>query len=387
LGFMPGDLFIGISEGGETPFVIGATRHAKQLSTRQPYFLFCNPPEILAPLAKRSQEVLEDSAIHKICLYVGPMALSGSTRLQAATVLQLAVGLALFLPEKDFCLMADRQVEELLQVYLGLDARPLMEMIHEEGSIYKNLGHLNYISDDLLAGILLTDTTERSPTFGLPNFENFADASPLPAWCYLFIQNGDSALKAWQIVLGRAPRALEWPELCGRASKARMLGFHLGEEGRQSRLANLKNIHEWTFLQSEQGVLITTSQAQFLIPVRVDKDKASLSWDRKDEKVKSLPLLSFSLLLKMLMNRHSTLVMGGVGRYRSNIMTSVRPSNNKLVDRSIRYLDMLCQQQGLKYTYAELARVIFTVKKEATPDSLLVEESLKKLERRARDSN
>ena len=42
-------------------------------------------------------------------------------------------------------------------------------------------------------------------------------------------------------------------------------------------------------------------------------------------------------LLKMLLNQHSTLVMGRLGRYESNIMTWVSPNNGKLVDRAARY--------------------------------------------------
>lgn len=44
------------------------------------------------------------------------------------------------------------------------------------------------------------------------------------------------------------------------------------------------------------------------------------------------------IFLKMLLNTHSTLVMGRLGKIKSNFMIWVRPTNNKLIDRSIRYV-------------------------------------------------
>ena len=43
----------------------------------------------------------------------------------------------------------------------------------------------------------------------------------------------------------------------------------------------------------------------------------------------------------MLLNTHSTLVMGRLGKIKSNFMIWVRPTNNKLIDRSIRYVKYL----------------------------------------------
>ena len=52
------------------------------------------------------------------------------------------------------------------------------------------------------------------------------------------------------------------------------------------------------------------------------------------------------LLLKIILNTHSTLVMGKLNRYEGNLMTWVRPSNKKLIDRSLRYIDLLLERQG-----------------------------------------
>jgi N-acetylmuramic acid 6-phosphate etherase len=63
LGFSDGDLLIGCTEGGETPFVIGATRHAADMSVNPPFFLYCNPDDILGRVAARSLAMIRDTRI------------------------------------------------------------------------------------------------------------------------------------------------------------------------------------------------------------------------------------------------------------------------------------------------------------------------------------
>ena len=95
LGFAEGDLLIAITEGGETPYVIGTVDAALLHSTVSPWFVYCNPREILVKTVERSRLVIENPQVKSLCLPVGPMALSGSTRLQAATAQMFAVGVAL----------------------------------------------------------------------------------------------------------------------------------------------------------------------------------------------------------------------------------------------------------------------------------------------------
>ncbi len=65
MGFKRDDLLIASTEGGETPWVIGCTNYAadEKNCNRKPFFLYCNPDEILLALVKRSREVLENTRI------------------------------------------------------------------------------------------------------------------------------------------------------------------------------------------------------------------------------------------------------------------------------------------------------------------------------------
>jgi N-acetylmuramic acid 6-phosphate etherase len=64
-------------------------------------------------------------------------------------------------------------------------------------------------------------------------------------------------------------------------------------------------------------------------------------------------------LLKMLLNQHSTLVMGRLGRYESSIMTWVSPTNGKLVDRAARYIRHLLSDRGVDRSYEDVVVELF----------------------------
>ena len=68
LGFADGDLLISTTEGGETPFVIGATLEAAKISSNRPYFLYCNPDRVLTEKLERCRQVIYNDRIKKYLL-------------------------------------------------------------------------------------------------------------------------------------------------------------------------------------------------------------------------------------------------------------------------------------------------------------------------------
>ncbi|MEK6624090.1 MAG: hypothetical protein AABY86_03925, partial [Bdellovibrionota bacterium] len=107
--------------------------------------------------------------------------LAGSTRLQATTIQQTALCMALFIRE-NFVSEAMLFLDHLLSSYEKMQMESLYELAEFESHTYLNGQFCNYVASPFLSSILLTDTTERSPTFGLPPFENpnkrFKDALP-----------------------------------------------------------------------------------------------------------------------------------------------------------------------------------------------------------------
>lgn len=337
LGFGPHDLLLSPTEGGETPFVIGATNLAAKTSSRSPYFLYCNPDDLLMPI-ERSREVIQNKKIHKVNLTVGPMAISGSTRMQASTVLMLAIGMGLlyeFADKKAFEIFYLDYLERLTKT----DYSVMKGLTQLEANLYKEKKFLNYVADAHLAISILTDTTERSPTFSLRGFENRLENTGHHSLSYLFIADAESDIQAWSELLWRHPRALEWKELDNRINLEKVLGFDISVRGLKHRSSALPTVNfEVTF---DLG----------MIQFKCQNEKVEFNWGQDQ--------LFNHLMVKMLLNAHSTLIMGLLDRYQGNVMTWVRSSNNKLVDRSARYVLHLLKESGKSATYEDVIEKIF----------------------------
>lgn len=377
LGFGANDLLISTTEGGETPFVIGATEKAAEVSTRAPYFLYCNPDEILVDVAERSRRVIDNDRIRKLNLTVGPMAISGSTRMQATTILMLAVGLALFHYEEgckttpsewrsgEHTALA-KELNALYRFYEQLNISFLRAFIEQESAVYQRQGYVFYEADEDFAISILTDTTERAPTFSLYPFENLQDrgkAEFVPALCYLVLPRAQTAQEAWRVLLGREPRALNWQGLEGRVDLQHLYGHDFSRKILNARRDYLPAAEHATFTIHKTGQQLT---------LRFNGISQSLS-------LKGLSRLGEHLVLKMLLNTHSTLIMGRLGRYEGNLMTCARPSNNKLIDRTIRYVELLLQQRGIEKSYQEIAYACFQEMETIRPDEPIVLKTFQRL--------
>jgi N-acetylmuramic acid 6-phosphate etherase len=337
LGFTENDLLLSPTEGGETPFVIGATNLAARFSKRSPYFLYCNPDESLFSV-QRSKEVIENPSIHKVNLTVGPMAISGSTRMQASTVLMLAIGMGLLYEhenKKNFELF----YKDFLKRLTATDYKVMEGLTKLEASLYQEKKYLNYIADPHLAISILTDTTERSPTFSLSGFENRLNPESTHSLSYLFIADAETTAHGWSQLLWRSPRALEWSELDGSIGLEKVFGFDISKQGQRIRSSNVNAVNF--------EVLYDQGQIKFIC----QDEHVEFNWGEDQ--------LFNHLMVKMLLNAHSTLIMGLLGRYEGNVMTWVRPSNNKLIDRAARYILHLLNEAGKSATYEDVVEKIF----------------------------
>ena len=355
LGFTEGDLLLAITEGGETSFVIGAALEATKISSNNPYFLYCNPDDQLMHI-ERSREVLEHSDIIKLNLTVGPMALSGSTRMQASTVQMYTVGMAILTNSQDPSSFKIKCLEKI-NFLKTLDYSILEPFISWEAEVYHADGIVTYRGDADLAISLLTDTTERSPTFSLRPFEqNFQEDYCL---CYLAVADTHESQKAWQKILARNPRGLSWPNLDKAVDLEQIYAFDISENAILRRSTNV-NHHLIDVFLEENDLIIATEQFSLRQPV----DNC---------------LFTTHLCLKLLMNTHSTLVMGKLDRYKSNMMTWVSPSNYKLIDRAARYVIELASQQEKKLNYQNVVEEIFKVREQKNVNQAIVVQVLENL--------
>jgi N-acetylmuramic acid 6-phosphate etherase len=150
---------------------------------------------------------------------------------------------------------------------------------------------------------------------------------------------------AWEKLLWRKPRTLEWPEIGGIASMKRLLGFDFSAKvlERRSKEGKPAVQHIFKIEQNKKGIEFS-----------LEKNSHFLEIPFSDP-------LCYHLILKMILNTHSTLIMGRLGRYQGNVMTYVKASNNKLIDRSIRYVDLILETQGVNASYSEICHALYEV--------------------------
>ena len=394
-GLARGDVLVAISEGGETSSVIGTILEARERGL-EVFFAFNNPAAILSQHIERSRQVIEDPGVTVLDLSSGPMAVAGSTRMQATTAELLAVGMALdqaltallptLLPAAVLAGLPEtwRQPQDgtaRLQDLLADLAAPaavaaMAAWTTAERDLYAAHGRLTYVAAECLLDIF-TDTTERSPTFMMPPFRKCDDRTSPPSWAFVKDPTRPTPA-AWSAVLGRAPRCLEWDAalyatLGGppstqvqppRLGQAEILKFQIGCEDDPSRYASAANaamavlltpeatgdgigtwLAAWARLsrpfQRRLAAVVGPSapslpdvEALFHVPCRLASTPLGL-WHR--------------LAIKLVLNTVSTATMGCLGRLTSNWMASVEPTNKKLVDRGSR---LIAELAGVDYATA-----------------------------------
>jgi N-acetylmuramic acid 6-phosphate etherase len=353
LGFGEKDLLLAITEGGETSFVIGSALSAVKLSSQKPYFLYCNPDEQLLGL-ERCRDVLLNDNVIKLNLTIGPMALSGSTRMQATTVQMLACGIAIlynFSDEAAFLTKFNQIIDSLHK----LDYAFLAPFIEEEAGIYQKGEYLTYETSADLAISILTDTTERSPTFSLLPFEQTGQMDL--ALAYMIIQMTESSEQAWKAMLMREPRALNWGQLNDQINLSQIYKYDISQK---------------SFIR--RGAIKTQH------PFRITSENFALSFSLKDLQHTLASLDDFftmQLALKIWLNALSTLIMGRLERYESNMMTWVKPSNYKLIDRASRYVQKLGEQEGFHFNYDQVVKTVIELSDQLRSDEPIVLKALK----------
>src|SRR5271157_4767323 len=216
LGVSAKDVVFAITEGGETSFVIG-TAWAGVEAGAKVYFVYNNPDDILCRTVARSREVIEEARIEKVNLTTGPMAIMGSTRMQATsiqlivllTIMEMVVRELLGLGAAE---VARQSLQSLGDLLANLKSPELLgeltRLVALEESLYRAGRKNNYFSN-LLAIDVLTDTTERSPTYCTPPFRKFDDATASESWAFLFVPHAETPL-AWERIIKRRPQCVEW---------------------------------------------------------------------------------------------------------------------------------------------------------------------------------
>jgi len=129
LGVTGNDILIAITEGGETSSVLGTVDEAVD-NGAEVFLLFNNPADILREHIERSRKAIEDKRVTVLDLYCGPMAIAGSTRMQATTSEQLVAGNWMSWVEVSNKKLRDRGIR-LISELCSLSYRDACYALHE----------------------------------------------------------------------------------------------------------------------------------------------------------------------------------------------------------------------------------------------------------------
>lgn len=401
LGVGKGDVVFAITEGGETSFVIGTAWEGLDAGAKV-YFVYNNPDDVLCQHVQRSREVIQEPRIEKLNLTTGPMAITGSTRMQATTiqlcvlltVLEMAIRELLGDRHEHVAGLPKQFLAALRQAHTTLKSPELLaqlaRLVELEERVYRS-GHRNNYYASAFAIDVLTDTTERSPTYCTPPFRKFDDLSAAESWAFLFVPEAETP-RAWNSIIKRSPGCVEWSpreiealvggekaprtnEIVRKIGPAELMRFRVGMDGLSTRVLGAGD--------SAVGVLAERDRRSLLLSDGFHRDRleqaraagadtgilavgrpeflAEVSgyaarWNPKCLMVGlAVPETGFLLdgvtraALKMLLNALSTCTMVRLGRVMGNYMIWVVASNLKLIDRATRYIQRLT---NLGYTEA-----------------------------------
>ena len=411
LGVSRGDMVFAITEGGETSFVIGTAWQGLEAGARVA-FVYNNPDEVLRTHVRRSREVIDEARIRKVNLTTGPMAITGSTRMQATSIELLAMITVLEMTLREVLARAgdpgvgpsagvpEAMRSGLRAVHAELAGerlrRDLARLVEAEEQAYRRGARTSYFADSLAVDVL-TDTTERSPTFCTPSFRKWDDGEASESWAFLFTPAATSE-EAWRRLLRRDPQTVEWTEADLRAlldeEAAEKQGGILREIGRRELLRFRVGLDGLAYRPARAGDGVTAVVAERDLPLledggafaaelarargagaygaviavgrraaleRLTATAAASGRDglRVGLEVPETPFLLDPLTrvgAKMVLNALSTCTMVRLGRVLGNRMIALVPSNLKLIDRSTRYIRDLTGA-----SYEDACRTLFEV--------------------------
>jgi N-acetylmuramic acid 6-phosphate etherase len=243
-----------------------------------------------------------------------------------------------------------------------------------EAQIYRGPGLITYMTDDFLLDVL-TDTTERSPTFMLPPFRKIDDTKSPRSWSFVKDPERET-VQAWRHLLAREPRGLNWDgevykqlnapakllDNPPRLDNREIYKFRIGREPDPSRTEAaqtaliLVRVGPTSADSAEKvfrryGGAYKKTALWYIGPERPPMPRTPV-----DEvftitcDLESSPLyLWHHIAIKLVFNTISTATMALMGRVVGNAMIWLSPSNKKLIDRGSR---LIAQLTGVGYDQA-----------------------------------
>ena len=350
-----GDLLIGVTATAETTSILGTALYAsKQGADVQ--MVICSDPQKVSERLERARRVFERENVYSVYLPCGAMAVTGSTRMQSSTIEQLIIAgamqsaMAAILGEPDFAVDYAAAFTALTQCLLEEKTlAAVADYAALEAQIYQRGELVTYFADEFLLDVL-SDTTERSPTFVVPPFLPEGVQGTL-SWAFVKDPQRDTQA-AWRACLAHEPRCIGW-------KKEDYDGFGVKVEpvpqiDTHDLMRYRIGMEECPQREERIGAAVWVGEdvpvPAFEEHARRYTQRASVTLGLIGFEFPETPMKIFEhITMKILLNTISTLSMGRMGRLTSNFMTWLNMSNKKLIDRSTR---LIMQECGVDYETA-----------------------------------
>lgn len=348
-----GDLIIGVTATAETTSVLGTAQRAAERGAFV-YMIVCSDPQKLMGRMERVDKLYGRDDVAVVYLPCGAMAVTGSTRMQSSSIEQAIIMSAFEIVLAQMCgedvskqYLCDGFENMISNITADACVKAIADYAVCESELYKNGGYVTYFTENFMLDIL-TDSTERPPTFAMPPIRQQCRKDLELSWA--FAKNPSlSTHEAWEDCFGRAPRCIEWTEEVYRSlgvnekipdiSFDRLSEFEIGCECDIEREEKADTIAVWLDTK----------------PATECFEKCAVPYKRKFELVfnpsgcETMLEIFEHIGMKMILNAISTSTAALFGRISGNYMTFLDMSNKKLIDRGSRIISELC---GVKYETA-----------------------------------
>lgn len=361
------DTVLLISASGSASFNVGCGHFAADKGSQVLYFY--NSTDI--PSRTKQLFNRQNNPVIPLKLDIGPQAISGSTRLQGASLAEICLGAllgtALFHCEGK-TLDASQYPQDLLvkmregNHLISKHLKTIGQFVEKEAEVFlspsanfrrlrddTSEGYITVIGENDALREILIDATETSPTFSMNPIRREAELLQKKGEFRAYLTGEKDNQAAWETLLGRAVEqdalvdtsqfllALEAEGNNSYDKRPTGTGnFVIGVSKNGNALSGyngmLDLLHDVISKGGDAGIIVLSRDK---MPLSLDSDLLTLLLD--EVPYDHLGLVE-TLLLKQILNLISNGSMVITGKVYGNRMIDVRASNQKLIDRSLRLI-------------------------------------------------
>jgi N-acetylmuramic acid 6-phosphate etherase len=368
----PHDFVILISASGSASFNVGCAVQARKVGAKVCYLY--NSAQVPA----KTQTLFDQFGVIPVVIDSGPQAITGSTRLQAASIARLALG-TLFGGEQPHAIIeglaiANNKIAENLHDIAQIIQLEHAVLAHPQSNFRKikdetTQGYVTFVGDKTVLRDIVMDAVETAPTFSTnpPRMVNEVGKKKAEFQAYLIGENDN--LLAWQTLVGRSinrhdvERSLQFSvtenALCMRPLGEGNMVIGVAWHNPAPLMATLAQARA----QGAKTALILLSDAT-ITDRAFDCDACVVLDDLPQDAIGLIAAITLKQVLNMISN--GTMIL--MNKVEGNQMIDVNASNNKLVDRAIRLTqEVFAGYSAVTHEYENIAismREILDKKKE-----------------------